>query len=432
MGVMMLYSTNLSRSDAVVINVAGRQRMLTQKMIQKSLAIYFHTDFTLQSETIAELNQARLEFEKAHIGLRNGDSDLGIPGTDDNNVLKNWNAVDEYYSNNFKQLIINIENSQGNVSETMISSVITEEEPLIERLQSMVLSFQQFAENKIAFADLLAIIFPFGIFAISIFAGFMLNYTISRPLIRISDDSKAIADGDLTILIDSNQQNRKDEIGVLSKNFGLMVINLKKAVTDIQKGSTTIATNSQEMASSAEEVNATSEEISSITQQMSRGSQEQSVKSSESTMLVEELQKSFSEKIKNIEELSGLIEDITGKVNMLALNASIEAARAGEYGRGFAVVAENIRQLAEEGKKSVSKVNEITSDIQTYLQSSIKTIYGSIQEVASISEETASGAEEATAATEEQTATMQEMSSSAQELANIASDLENAVKKFTI
>ncbi|OLS16300.1 MAG: Methyl-accepting chemotaxis protein McpA [Candidatus Heimdallarchaeota archaeon LC_3] len=266
--------------------------------------------------------------------------------------------------------------------------------------------------------------------------GFLIAYFIARtnivnPLIKLARNSKTISDGDLSTEIDFKNVG-DDEIGQLSVSFGTMVEFLKNTVNEISNTANTLATSSQEMASSAEEVNATSEEISSITQQMSQGSQQQSLKSTESAMLVEELQNRFNEKVENIETLSNIIEGINGKINMLALNASIEAARAGEYGRGFAVVAENIRQLAEEGKNSVSKVNEITSDLRSTLESSIKSIYGSIQEVAAISEETASGAEEASAATEEQAATMQEMSSTAQELANIATDLDVVVKKFKI
>ncbi len=70
-----------------------------------------------------------------------------------------------------------------------------------------------------------------------------------------------------------------------------------------------------------------------------------------------------SQKVQEISILTEEILAISSQTNLLALNASIEAARAGEAGKGFAVVAEEIRQLADNSRKTVDKIQKVTEGV---------------------------------------------------------------------
>lgn len=79
----------------------------------------------------------------------------------------------------------------------------------------------------------------------------------------------------------------------------------------------------------------------------------------------EGLEKAITES-KRIDEIRNLAQDIlaiSSQTNLLALNASIEAARAGESGKGFSVVAEEIRNLADNSKRTVDQITSVTDVI---------------------------------------------------------------------
>ncbi|NJN29513.1 MAG: chemotaxis protein [Synechococcales cyanobacterium RM1_1_8] len=79
----------------------------------------------------------------------------------------------------------------------------------------------------------------------------------------------------------------------------------------------------------------------------------------------------LSEQTAQIESISNLVSGVADQTNMLALNAAVEAARAGEQGKGFAVVAGEIRKLADQSSRSAEKINQLISDIQASINSTI-------------------------------------------------------------
>ena len=72
----------------------------------------------------------------------------------------------------------------------------------------------------------------------------------------------------------------------------------------------------------------------------------------------------LGEQIDRIGEITGLVSDFANDTKMLAMNAAVEAARAGEFGKGFSVLAIEIRNLAEESKKSAERISGLVAEIQ--------------------------------------------------------------------
>lgn len=79
----------------------------------------------------------------------------------------------------------------------------------------------------------------------------------------------------------------------------------------------------------------------------------------------------LSDQTGQIGSISQLVSDLANQTNMLALNAAVEAVRAGEHGKGFSVVAAEIRKLADQSKQSAQKINDLVTDIQHAINSTV-------------------------------------------------------------
>jgi ligand-binding sensor protein len=113
-----------------------------------------------------------------------------------------------------------------------------------------------------------------------------------------------------------------------------------------------------------------------------------------------------------INEVLAFIKQIADATKMLGLNAAIEAARSGEAGRGFSVVAQEIRKLSDESKQTVTKIRELTDNIQK----SVGKTLDSSSSTLSTTEQQASAVQSVTASVEEIMALSEQLTKLSNEL----------------
>lgn len=85
----------------VEINLAGKQRMLTQKMAKEALLIYLQID---SQENKKALRQTATLFDKILYGLKYGDGELGLPGTQEESIRVQLDVVIDIW-NRFRPVI---------------------------------------------------------------------------------------------------------------------------------------------------------------------------------------------------------------------------------------------------------------------------------------------------------------------------------------
>ena len=82
------------KHDAYVVNIAGRQRMLSQKLSKSALALESPSDPLSRDARRSELTQVVKLWERSHLGLQLGDEKLELPGENSVQVRRMFAGIE--------------------------------------------------------------------------------------------------------------------------------------------------------------------------------------------------------------------------------------------------------------------------------------------------------------------------------------------------
>jgi len=182
------------------------------------------------------------------------------------------------------------------------------------------------------------------------------------------------------------------------------------------------------VASAAEEMSATLLEISG---QVSRAAEIADAAGAEARA-TDHAVGGLAETADRIGQVVRLIETIAHQTNLLALNATIEAARAGEAGRGFAVVAGEVKALAHQTGEATGDITDKVAAIQGSSRAAVTAIQrigGTVSAIDEVTRAIAGSIEEQTAATAEISRGVTEAARGARSVSDAVHELRDAADR---
>jgi hypothetical protein len=130
--------SSLEKGMATTINLAGKQRMLTQKMTKELLLVANGIDTDASK---ASLGKTVALFEKTLTGLVKGDADLGLPATTDKDILVQLGKVKALWVD-YKPVLDSVD-----ISEAGLQSAAAKNLPLLKNMNAAVKMYEKSA-NK--------------------------------------------------------------------------------------------------------------------------------------------------------------------------------------------------------------------------------------------------------------------------------------------
>jgi signal transduction histidine kinase/CheY-like chemotaxis protein/HPt (histidine-containing phosphotransfer) domain-containing protein len=190
-GIFMIEQVLVERSlqyqftSSRVINIAGRQRMLSQRLSKAALALKFQTDPNLLARREEELREVVQLFQKSHEGLQNGDEELGLPANNNSPaVQKMFAELEEDYQPIIEasgELLVRLEegSSNGAIS-ALVEKILVHEGSFLKQMNDIVFQYDRESQEQVVQTTSLEQI----LFAIALLVLLGEGVLVFRPAVR--------------------------------------------------------------------------------------------------------------------------------------------------------------------------------------------------------------------------------------------------------
>lgn len=145
------FNIYLESTDSTVINIAGRQRMLSQRINKCTFGLSLAKDEEERTYYLEELKESVALWEQSQKGLLYGDEKSALPGRNSAAVRSLFSQLDPIYEKILvaaKEIIAEADKNQGNISEKL-DIIKDNEQSFLKLMDTIVFQYNKEANNKI-------------------------------------------------------------------------------------------------------------------------------------------------------------------------------------------------------------------------------------------------------------------------------------------
>jgi Methyl-accepting chemotaxis protein len=397
------------KTHAGLSDLAGRQRMLTQKYVQEVVLAGFGqpSDHEATGKMLRDTPAALSDGGFALVNPETGQVQEVPPAPDAEIRAKLAEQVTlvrqlETEAGRFLALPANDARRAEKLREVLAVQALVSQSA--EQSVKLFLRSAETHINQAIFWQVVAGLFA-GLSGIAISA--LISREIADPLASCARVAHQIAQGNLRM--EPLKVSSADELGMLQTAFNEMqgslraialqsrsvCENLTLAAAQIQTSTQEQAAGTKQQAAAVQEITTTVEQINLSSKQVAERSRQvagtadavaqsgsaglQAVHEAnlgmeairEQTENVAENIIALSERTQAVGEIIATVNDIAEQSNLVALNAAIEAADARDSGRRFSVVANEMKNLADQAKEATAQVRGILEQTQKGINTSV-------------------------------------------------------------
>lgn len=204
-----------------VINIAGRQRMLSQRIAKSALLLVDPLKQEEKEEILSKLKEDLKIWQESYISLLEGNRELGLKGKNSLEVMKIYRDIQPHYlemNSALEALIKVVEGKNQTNSRVLTESILLHEAPFVEGMNAITFQHDFETQNRLILLRQLQI----GLFLIMIFVLILVLLLIFRPYEEKLDSY--FNELTKTMLLLEKQASFDEMTGVYNKQSGTLFL----------------------------------------------------------------------------------------------------------------------------------------------------------------------------------------------------------------